>query len=226
MKKGLLFIAICLTDLLYGQSLTGTLVQKHLKGLGNEKLYESELIPVLFSYVYSANKSKQELISEDLSAVEYKLEEHFSRMVSVEEEFVMPYYRVYYKDFKENIYKVNSKSTNAEIAIKDKITQYNWTLIDETKMLNGYTCFKAVTNGTRFSFKKPITAWYTKEIQINDGPLDYTGLPGFIMQVEIGDLTQLTFEKLNLINENTEIFEPQPSIKEITFEEYNTSIHR
>jgi hypothetical protein len=57
-------------------------------------------------------------------------------MVSVEEEFVMPYYRVYYKDFKENIYKVNSKSTNAEIAIKDKITQYNWTLIDETKMLN------------------------------------------------------------------------------------------
>jgi hypothetical protein len=226
MKKGLLFIVICLTELVYGQSLTGTLVQKHLKGLGNEKLYESELIPVLFSYVYSDNKSRQELISEDLSAVEYKLEEHFSRMVSVEEEFVMPYYRVYYKDFKENIYKVNSKSTNAEIAIKDKITQYNWTLIDETKMLNGYTCFKAVTNGSRFSFKQPITAWYTKEIQINDGPLDYTGLPGFIMQVEIGNLTQLTFEKLNLINENTEIFEPQPTVKEITFEEYNTSIHR
>ena len=226
MKKGLLFIVICLTELVYGQILTGTLVQKHLKGLGNEKLYESELIPVLFCYVYSANKSKQELISEDLSAVEYKLEEHFSRMVSVEEEFVMPYYRVYYKDFKENIYKVNSKSTNAEIAIKDKITQYNWTLINETKMLNGYTCFKAVTNGTRFSFKQPITAWYTKEIQINDGPLDYTGLPGFIMQVEIGDLTQLTFEKLNLINENTEIYEPQPTVKEITFEEYNTSIHR
>jgi GLPGLI family protein len=226
MKKGLLFIAIFLTELLYGQSLTGTLVQKHLKGLGNEKLYESELIPVLFSYVYSDNKSRQELISEDLSAVEYKLEEHFSRMVSVEEEFVMPYYRVYYKDFKENIYKVNSKSTNAEIAIKDKITQYNWTLIDETKMLNGYTCFKAVTDGTRFSFKQPITAWYTKEIKINDGPLDYTGLPGFIMQVEIGNLTQLTFEKLNLINENTEIFEPQQTVKEITFEEYNTSIHR
>lgn len=226
MKKGLLFIVICLTELVYGQSLTGTLVQKHLKGLGNEKLYESELIPVLFSYVYSDNKSRQELISEDLSAVEYKLEEHFSRMVSVEEEFVMPYYRVYYKDFKENIYKVNSKSTNAEIAIKDKITQYNWTLIDETKIINGYTCFKAVTDGTRFSFKQSITAWYTKEIQINDGPLDYTGLPGFIMQVEIGDLTQLTFEKLNLINENTEIFEPQPTVKEITFEEYNTSIHR
>ena len=93
-------------------------------------------------------------------------------------------------------------------------------------ILNGYKCLKAITNGTRFSFKQPITAWYTKEIQINDGPLDYTGLPGFVMQVEIGNLTLFTFEKLNLINENTQIIEPQPSVKEITFEEYNNSTSR
>jgi GLPGLI family protein len=226
MKKILLLLLLSLTELIHGQSLTGTLVQKHLKGLKGEMLYERELTPVVFSYVYSENKSIQKLISEDISSVQYKLEEHSSRIVLMEDEFIMPYYSVYYKDFKENIYKINSKTKNSELAIKDKITQYNWTIIDETKIINGYKCLKAITNGTRFTFKQPITAWYTKEIQINDGPLDYTGLPGFVMQVEIGNLTLFTFEKLNLINENTQIIEPQPSVKEITFEEYNNSTSR
>jgi len=224
MKKILLFILLSLTELIHGQSLTGTLVEKHIKAVGDKILEERELTPIFFSYIYSQNKSIQKLISEDISSIHYKLAEHSFQIM--EDEFVMPYYRTYYKDFKENIYKLSSKSKNSELAIKDKITQYNWTLINETKILNGYKCLKAITNGTRFSFKQPITAWYTKEIQINDGPLDYTGLPGFIMQVEIGNLTLFTFEKLNLINENTQIIEPQPSIKEITFEEYNNSTSR
>ena len=46
------------------------------------------------------------------------------------------------------------------------------------------------------------------------------------MQVEIGNLTLFTFEKLNFINENTQIIEPQPSVKEVTFEEFNNSTSR
>ena len=226
MNKILLLILLSLTELIHGQSLIGTLIEKHMKAVGDKMLEDRELTPIIFSYIYSQNKSIQKLISEDISSVQYKLEEHSSRVVLMEDEFIMPYSRTYYKDFKENVYKLNSKTKNSELAIKDKITQYNWTFINETKILNGYKCLKAIANGTRFSFKQPITAWYTEEIQINDGPLDYTGLPGFVMQVEIGNLTLFTFEKLNFINENTQIIEPQPSVKEVTFEEFNNSTSR
>lgn len=209
----------------HSQSLTGILVQKNLKALGDKELYEREKNPIIFSYTYSKKKSIQKLTSPDNSSIEYKLNENSSRTFIVEEEFVMPYLRIYYKDFKENIYKIDSRTKNSGTAIKDKITEYNWALINETKTLNGYKCYKASTNGTEFSHKQPIIAWYSNEIQINDGPLDYTGLPGFIMQIEIGNLTQFTFENLSFTEEDTEILEPQTIGKEMTFEEYNSTSH-
>ena len=54
----------------------------------------------------------------------------------------------------------------------------NWTLINETKTISTYKCRKAVTKYRN----KNITAWYTEEIPISEGPYAFKGLPGLIIE--------------------------------------------
>jgi GLPGLI family protein len=55
-----------------------------------------------------------------------------------------------------------------------------WELIDETKIIQGYTCKKAVCN---FKGRKYI-AWFTPDIPVNAGPWKLSGLPGLIVEVK------------------------------------------
>lgn len=57
--------------------------------------------------------------------------------------------------------------------------EIKWILENETKEILGYTCQKAVT---KFRGRK-YTAWYAKEIPINNGPYIFEGLPGLIMEI-------------------------------------------
>ena len=53
-----------------------------------------------------------------------------------------------------------------------------WTVLeDETKMVAGYTCVKAVskTDSTE--------VWFTRNIPVSDGPV-YTGLPGLVLELK------------------------------------------
>lgn len=72
-----------------------------------------------------------------------------------------------------------------------------WTLTEDTDNISGYKVFKATCN---FGGRKWI-AWYTKDIQISDGPYKFRGLPGLIIkaQDDKGDYiyTLLTEEKIN-----------------------------
>ncbi|AJW64164.1 Protein of unknown function (Porph_ging) [Elizabethkingia miricola] len=72
-----------------------------------------------------------------------------------------------------------------------------WTLTEDTDNISGYKVFKATCN---FGGRKWI-AWYTKDIQISDGPYKFRGLPGLIVKVQDdkGDYiyTLLAEEKMN-----------------------------
>ncbi|MGR7812994.1 GLPGLI family protein [Lacinutrix undariae] len=59
----------------------------------------------------------------------------------------------------------------------------DWKLLNETKKIGNYTCYKAIQN-----LKSPITAWYTPEIPVPFGPKTYNGLPGMILEVIMGDI--------------------------------------
>lgn len=63
------------------------------------------------------------------------------------------------------------------IESKDKI---QWDLSSETREQDGYHLQKAVS---KFGGRN-WTAWFTKEINLNEGPYKFRGLPGFIFQVE------------------------------------------
>lgn len=55
-----------------------------------------------------------------------------------------------------------------------------WEFIDESKVIMGYQCFKAVSDyrGRRW------TAWFTPEIPVQEGPWKLCDLPGLILEAE------------------------------------------
>lgn len=59
---------------------------------------------------------------------------------------------------------------------EDKII---WTLSEETKTVSGYQLQKANSN---FGGRK-WTAWFTKNINLNEGPYKFKGLPGLIFEI-------------------------------------------
>lgn len=90
--------------------------------------------------------------------------------------------------------------------IKDKTEKFDWKLGKETKMVGSYTCYKAsakrtVVNRTWNAKEEggssvdtalvEVTAWYTPQIPISQGPDIYWGLPGFMMEVNFKNTTIL-----------------------------------
>ena len=66
-----------------------------------------------------------------------------------------------------------------------------------------------------------ITAWYTPQIPVNQGPGDYYGLPGLIMEVNSGRTTILC-NKIIMNPQDKESIEAPTKGKEVTRDEYNT----
>ncbi|UFH33254.1 GLPGLI family protein [Chryseobacterium sp. C-71] len=59
-------------------------------------------------------------------------------------------------------------------------TDFNWTLIDETKKIQNYNCQKAILKFGRREW----TAWFTTELPFQDGPHLFRKLPGLIVAIE------------------------------------------
>lgn len=53
---------------------------------------------------------------------------------------------------------------------------YNWEILHETRLINGYSCKLAVS--------EDLKAWFCEDIKIPIGPAYYNGLPGLILRVE------------------------------------------
>ncbi|MBK1894335.1 GLPGLI family protein [Chryseobacterium paridis] len=77
------------------------------------------------------------------------------------------------------------KNQNYELIGEDMYSyptddQMKWNLSNETKKVGEYTLQKATTHfGGRFW-----TAWFTKDINISEGPYKFYGLPGMIFQLQ------------------------------------------
>lgn len=65
-----------------------------------------------------------------------------------------------------------------------------------------------------------VTAWYTPQIPVNQGPDEYWGLPGLILEVNAGRTTILC-SKIVINPQNKESIEAPTKGKEVTRQEYN-----
>lgn len=118
----------------------------------------------------------------------------------------------YYKDVKEGVYYNQVEMFGKIFLVRDSLPKPNWKLENETKKIGAYTCYKATTvkkvmrpgfgkvrrePGEREEKTKDkvhnapvekteeitVTAWYTPDIPVNQGPGEYWGLPGLILEI-------------------------------------------
>ena len=216
-----LFLSI-LVDQSYGQTLKGILTETPLKGIGTEtELSKKAAKPMTYSYVFSGNKSIQHLISIEKSSIDTTYVEKYGTKHETTSSVSRPTSLTYYKNLETDKYKVVATQDNKDVNIIEKLIKFNWKLIDASRTINGYACKKATTTNTAFNSNQSIVAWYTETITVNDGPAQYHGLPGFIIQIEIGDNSISTFDKLVFSKENTPIEEPNNKATEMSFSDYS-----
>ena len=151
---------------------------------------------------------------------------------------------VLYKNGKDQRY-ADQKDTMGKIfLVKDDIEKIDWKLEADTKYIGEYQCYKAtytkqVEVPRTMSFdsnskneaeedndKEPemeertITAWYTPQISVNNGPAMYQGLPGLILEVHDGKLTIICSKIVMNPVDKIEIEEPSKG-KEVNQEKYD-----
>lgn len=162
----------------------------------------------------------------------------------------------YYKNVKDKTYSVDKEFMGKEFLVKDALPQLEWKMEGETKVVGGYTCYKATAlkpiDGSDFrslrprgdqdkkddkkdenkdqstnlldSFEVPkevvVTAWYTPEIPVNQGPESYWGLPGLILEVSDGKTIILCSKVVMNTKEKADIKAPKAG-KEVTQKEYD-----
>ena len=68
-----------------------------------------------------------------------------------------------------------------------------------------------------------IEAWYTPQIPVSHGPLEYWGLPGLILEVSVGDTVMLCSKVIINPKEKTKIEAPNKG-KEVSKTEYQNTI--
>ncbi|MFN3753212.1 GLPGLI family protein [Flavobacterium sp.] len=116
-----------------------------------------------------------------------------------------------YLNVKEQQSFVEDNIFGKEFLITEPLVKPDWKLVDETKTIGDYTCFKAELvipvsekqqqnyeeflkkeekKPALFKMDKPedkvVTVWYTPEIPVSFGPDNYWGLPGLILEVNDG----------------------------------------
>ena len=158
-----------------------------------------------------------------------------------------------YKNIKDSTLTQSQEFYGKQFLVKDKLLQIKWQMGSETKQIGNYTCFKAVAlvpendlTWYNFSWDKmrrnepvqdsitgemktpeikmtQIEAWYTPQIPVSNGPLEYWGLPGLILEVSAGNTTLLC-SKLVINPEDKEDIEAPKRGKEINKTDYQATV--
>jgi GLPGLI family protein len=132
---------------------------------------------------------------------------------------------VYYKNIKENRVSEKSDLMGKTFLIKDDLQTFDWEMTGETKNIGQYTVYKAVwerevesvnmsmVNGESKEVTKKemqtTTAWYTLDIPVSNGPRQYGGLPGLILEVNDGNQTIVCTEIILNPKDKPSIKEPE-----------------
>lgn len=157
-----------------------------------------------------------------------------------------------YKNVKTNAFIQEQEFYGKKFLIKDKLLKIDWKMTPETKQIGNYTCFKATATipNSEMAFwefswgrlrqeqeeagangddvDEPMTdviAWYTPQIPISQGPSEFWGLPGLILEVSSGATTTLCSKIVINPEENTEIEAPKRGT-EVTKDEYKDIIFK
>ena len=156
-----------------------------------------------------------------------------------------------YKNIKEHLYLQDQEFFGKQFLIKENMQPLEWQMGTESKQIGQYLCFKATAKkvSTNVAFGPPkrnnndndsadskvenkkdeepeildVVAWYTPQIPVSQGPSEYWGLPGLILEVSAGNNTMLCSKIVINPLEKTKIEAPKKG-QVVTKKEYNNII--
>lgn len=153
---------------------------------------------------------------------------------------------ILYKNTKDNRFTNQNESFSKLFLIKDELETYDWKLSGETKNIGEYTCYKAtfdrevevMESGISINGDKDLdensepkmetrttTAWYTPQIPVNNGPGNFHGLPGLILEVNDGTTTIICSKIVLNPDDQAKIKEPTKG-KEISQKDYDAVMEK
>lgn len=152
---------------------------------------------------------------------------------------------IQYKNVKEKELLESKEFFGKNFLIEEQLEDSRWEMTGETKQIGQYTCLKATVlksiddvdfrrfrprrnsnkeaekeNSSEVKREVLVTAWYTPQIPVSNGPGEYGGLPGLILEVNAGRTTILCSEIVLNPSEKQVIKKPTKG-KKVTREEYD-----
>lgn len=195
MKKATLLLIITVfiqSNILLAQNYTVVYERKHKPDLGNQldkikdpivkKQIESQLIKVsLYELLQKGNISTFSAKKESKKQTDKTIELQGTQTKSNVNVIKLggKSSTILYKDLKNKSYLKSTNMMGKDFLIKDTLPKYQWELLKETKAIGNYVCQKATTVYNN----QKITAWYTPSIPTGNGPDQYYGLPGLIIEL-------------------------------------------
>lgn len=156
-----------------------------------------------------------------------------------------------YKDIKNKTFVEEKDFFSKEFLIADSLKTEKWEFVNETKTIGNYTCYKAqltipvneeqlkkyreakekVTSSenTFMMMAEPkgkiIEAWYTLDIPVSNGPAEYWGLPGLILEIHTDKISYLC-NKIVLNPKNKVVIKKPTKGKKVTQTEFKDIVSK
>ena len=197
-----------------------------------KKASEKEFI-LVFNKVESLYEEQQKLEKPQGSSSEMSISMSFSSVGKK------------YLNVKEKSSIVEDEIFGKEFLIVEPLVKPDWKLVNETKKIGDYNCFKAeliipITEKQKqeyedflkkeevkpslFKMNEPqdkiVAAWYTPEVPVTFGPDNYWGLPGLILEVNDG-VNILLCSKVTLNNKEKSKIKAPNSGEKVTQKKFD-----
>ncbi len=184
-----------------------------------------------------ATKTVHQMIENSIKNVEYELvfnrnETVFSAVEKLESDVDRTYKLaviwkigggVIYTNLKTMSILKQTTKFGKDFLISNSLISLKWNLENKTKKIGKYLCYKATAISRTGNKKEIVTAWYAPEIPFRFGPAGYVGLPGLIMQLQVGHIS-MSLTKLDY-SAKVKIKKPNKGNK-ITQQELNELIDK
>lgn len=89
---------------------------------------------------------------------------------------------IVFSDFDKQQFTAQKKVFEQTFLVNDSLKSFSWKLLDEVRMIAGYSCRKATC---RIHDSVVVVAFYTDQIPVSGGPESFSGLPGMILEIAI-----------------------------------------
>lgn len=126
--------------------------------------------------------------------------------------------RVVYKDLAKDTMIDSRDFMQKQFLITGPPKPRKWKIGTKHKEILGYNCLEA---SFREDSVTTMVAWFSPQLPVPNGPSDYQGLPGMILQVDVNDgLRMVTATEINLDSVDTSVIVAPSKGKEVTPEEF------